>query len=140
TKLVILDLINGDWTGSVNSPVAFMSIDVDYYSSTIAVLNNLGKLRSELLLPNTVFYFDDIQLPNHNPFQGELLAIEEFNQSNKFRKIVDFSKVLRTTRRLKNALWINHIFQLHVLDHTIRNEEYRNADDPPHVLANKYLK
>jgi hypothetical protein len=117
-----------------------MSIDVDYYSSTIAVLNNLKNIKSDLLLPNTLIYFDDIQLPNHNPYQGELLAIEEFNSNNHFRKIVNFSQVLRTTRRLKNALWINHMFQLHVLDHKVRNEEYRRPEDPPNIIGNKYLK
>lgn len=140
TQLVLLDLIKNDWTTYLKAPVAFISIDVDYYSSTIAILKYLAVLSSDLLLPNTVIYFDDIQLPNHNPYQGELLAIEEFNSSNTFRKIVDFSKVLRSTRRLKEAVWINHIYQLHVLDHEIRNVEYRKPGDPPHVLSNKYLK
>lgn len=140
TNLVIMDLIHSDWTTHVSAPIGFMSIDVDYYSSTIAVLKNLSGLNSALLLPNTLMYFDDIQLPNHNPFQGELLAINEFNDSNNLRKIVSFAQVLRTTRRLKDALWINQIFQLHVLDHPVRNKEYRNPNDPPHVLANKYLR
>jgi hypothetical protein len=140
TKLIILDLIESDWTSFVNSPVAFLSVDVDYYSSTLAVLNNLAGIKSELLLPNTIIYFDDILLPNHNPYQGELLAIEEFNTANEFRKIVSHFQTLRTARRLKDALWINQVYQLHVLDHKIRNEEYRKADDPPHILSNKYLK
>ena len=42
TELILLDLINNDWTSYINSPVAFMSIDVDYYSSTISVLKNLS--------------------------------------------------------------------------------------------------
>jgi hypothetical protein len=140
TSLVILDLIGSNWTTHVTSPIGFMSVDVDYYSSTVALLNNLSGLHSDLLLPNTLIYFDDVQLPDHNPYQGELLAIEEFNTANKLRKIVSYSQVLRTTRRLKDALWINQIYQLHVLDHPVRNKEYRNPDDPPHVLANKYLK
>ena len=139
TKLVILGLIESNWTGYVNSPIAFISIDVDYYSSTIAVLNNLTTLTPSLLLPNTLMYFDDTQLPNHNPYQGELLAIEEFNAKNAMRKIVNYSTALRAIRKLKNALWINHLFQLHVLDHKVRNEEYRNADAPAQILSNKYL-
>ena len=139
TKLIFLDLINSNWTDSVNTPVAFMSVDVDYYSSTLAVLNNLANIKSGLLLPNVLIYFDDILLPNHNPYQGELLAINEFNAANEFRRIVSYSQALRTTRRLKNARWIDQIFQLHVLDHKVRNEEYRKADDPPTVLGNKYL-
>lgn len=140
TELVILDLVKSDWTVSLKAPVAFISIDVDYYSSTIAILNYLTELNSTLLLPNTLIYFDDIQIANHNPYQGELLAIDEFNASNGLRKIVDFSKVLRSTRLLTNAPWINHMYQLHVLDHKVRNEEYRSPDEAPHILPNKYLK
>lgn len=140
TQLIILDLIKSDWTAYLKAPVAFVSVDVDYYSSTIAILNYLTALNASLLLPNTLIYFDDIQMANHNPYQGELLAINEFNAANGFRKIVDFSTVLRSTRLLKNAPWINHIYQLHVLDHKVRNEEYRSADDAPHILTNKYLR
>jgi hypothetical protein len=140
TQLIILDLINSNWTDYVNTPIAFMSIDVDYYSSTSAVLSNLVRVKADLLLPNTLIYFDDILLPNHNPYQGELLAIIEFNEANKLRKIVNYSQALMAIRQLKNARWINQVFQLHVLDHTIRNEEYRKADTPPAVLSNKYLK
>ena len=139
-QLVILNLINSPWTDYVKSPVAFISVDVDYYSSTLAVLNNLADIKPDLLLPNTLMYFDDILLPNHNPYQGELLAIEAFNRANNFRKITNHSQVLRTTRRLKDALWINQIFQLHVLDHKVKKEEYRKADSLAAVLANKYLK
>ncbi len=140
TELIIMDLIKSDWTASLKAPVAFISIDVDYYSSTIAILHYLTALNSTLLLPNTLIYLDDIMMANHNPYQGELLAVEEFNAANNLRKIVDFSKVLRSTRLLANAPWINHMYQLHVLDHKVRNEEYRSPDEPPHILSNKYLK
>ncbi|MBL0130832.1 MAG: hypothetical protein IPP43_06670 [Chitinophagaceae bacterium] len=140
TKLIFLDLIHNNWTDHIKSPVAFMSVDLDYYSSTIAILNYSAQLKSELFLPNTLIYFDDILLPNHNPFQGELLAIEEFNAANPLRKIVNYAESLRINRRLKNARWINQIYQLHVLDHKQRNEEYRNPGEAPLILGNKYLK
>ena len=140
TKLVILDLITSNWTEHITTPIAFFSIDVDYYSSTIAILQKLESIRVDLLMPNTLIYFDDVFLPNHNPFQGELLAIEEFNSVNKLRKIASFSESLRATRILKNARWISHMFQLHVLDHSVRNEEYRGTETLPAVLPNKYIK
>jgi hypothetical protein len=140
TELIITDLIKSDWTTALKVPVAFISIDVDYYSSTKAILHYLTALNSTLLLPNTLIYFDDIMMANHNPYQGELLAVEEFNAANNLRKIVDFSKALRATRLLVNAPWINHMYQLHVLDHKVRNEEYRSPDESPHILSNKYLK
>ncbi|MBK9571048.1 MAG: hypothetical protein IPO53_14805 [Chitinophagaceae bacterium] len=113
---------------------------MDYYSSTIAILNYSAQLKSELFLPNTLIYFDDILLPNHNPFQGELLAIEEFNAANPLRKIVNYAESLRINRRLKNARWINQIYQLHVLDHKQRNEEYGVIPESAIILGNKYLK
>ncbi len=140
TKLVILDLITSNWTEHITKPIAFFSMDVDYYSSTIAILQKLSTIRVDLLMPNTLIYFDDVLLPNHNPFQGELLAIDEFNSDNKLRKIVNFSESLRSTRILKHAQWIKQMFQLHVLDHTVRNVEYRGKDVLPVVLPNKYLK
>jgi len=140
TRLIILDLLKENWNSYVKFPIGFISIDVDYYSSTTSVLKNLGDVKSELLLPNTLMYFDDIQLPNHNPYQGELLAIQEFNSCYSKRKIVPFAQVLRTTRRLKDAPWINQVFQLQVLDHTIKNQEYRRSVDPPRIISNKYLR
>jgi hypothetical protein len=140
TSLHFLDLINTDWTSYVNSPIAFMSVDVDYYSSTKAILDRLITIPSELLLPNTLIYFDDTILPNHNLCQGELLAIEEFNKATSLRTIENFAEVLRSTRVLKNAVWIIQTFQLHVLDHKVRNKEYRSAGDPPNLITNKYLR
>ena len=140
TKLIFLDLIQADWTTHVNSPIAFMSVDVDYYSSTKAILDRLITIPSAQLLPNSILYFDDTILPNHNIYQGELLAIEEFNNAGELRKIESFAGILRTTRILKHAAWINQIFQLHVLDHKVRNEAYRAPGDPPNQMSNKYLR
>ena len=52
TQLIFLDLIKSNWTGFLKAPIAYMSIDVDYYSSAIAILKYLIDLKSDLLLPN----------------------------------------------------------------------------------------
>ena len=62
TQLIILDLIKSDWTVFLKTPVAFISIDVDYYSSTIAILNYLTNLKPGLLLPNTLIYFERLSV------------------------------------------------------------------------------
>lgn len=120
-------------------PIGFISIDVDYYSSTVSMLNSLAALPADKLLPNTLIYLDDIMQENHNPYQGELLAIDEFNNRQDLRKIYSFAQNLRPHRILKDAAWINQIFQLHVLDHAKRQSPYRKKEEPVSVLGNKYL-
>lgn len=63
---------------SVYSP-SIVCIDVDYYSSTIEILNWLFPL----LHSGTLFYFDDVWSFHGSPRYGELSAIEEFNESGK---------------------------------------------------------
>ena len=67
--------------------IAYVSIDVDYYSSTMDSLNVL--LGSpDKYLSKVVVYFDDIVSEECSEFSGELLAINDFNKKdNKFRKI-----------------------------------------------------
>ena len=49
------------------------------------------------------------------------LAINEFNNENKFRLIEQHS-FLQKQRIFQRARWINHMFKLHVLDHEDRNK------------------
>lgn len=71
-----------------NSALAFASIDVDYYSSTVPITRWLGSLSSDELLPASVLYFDDV-LNNwtYSSAAGEALAIDEFNSRSESRKI-----------------------------------------------------
>jgi hypothetical protein len=66
------------------APVGFISVDVDYYSSTMATLQ-LFDGRHANYLPRVVCYFDD--LGNGNIFNGEHAAIETFNETHSRRKI-----------------------------------------------------
>ena len=111
TKLILLNLNNENWTQhlSQDSPIGFISIDVDYYSSTKNILNHLHTIDNRLLLPNTLFYFDDILADNHNDFQGELLAIHEFNSSGTMRKFDSFSSRLRNRLFFYNSSWRDQI-------------------------------
>lgn len=66
------------------APIGTMLVDCDYYSSTKEVLKLL-EFDHKYFLPRIYMYFDDV-LPGYE-FQGEGLAIKEFNSSHEDTKI-----------------------------------------------------
>ena len=108
-----------------HEPIGFVSVDVDYYSSTTHALRVFGE-RPEKYLPVTVVFFDDVNNERHTAACGELLAIEEFNRAHKWRKLEPY-RFLENTRVFRRADWIKHIYQLHVLDHPHRMTRSREA-------------
>jgi hypothetical protein len=104
---------------SEQSPVGFVSIDVDLYSSTVPIFD-LFKHRPACYLPTTILYFDDINdLLTCNKWCGEMLAIREFNEANDLRKMEE----MRVRQNHPPAGWHDHIYGLHVLDHPVRTGE-----------------
>lgn len=99
--------------------IGFISVDVDYFSSASACLSVMGGAPAQYL-PAVPVYFDDIFLPHHNPWCGELLALREFNHAHALRKLAP-STALRERRFLKTASWIPQMYTLHVLDHPVRS-------------------
>ena len=91
-RLEKAELIIGDikettvdfFTGRQVAPVGCMLIDVDYYSSTVPVLDFID-YSDENFLPRIHMYFDDIH-PEYE-FSGENLAVKEFNKSHDTIKI-----------------------------------------------------
>lgn len=104
---------------SGDSPIGFVSVDVDYYFSAVDTLK-VFEGAPELYLPVTTVYFDDIWFEQHNSWCGERLAIREFNDRQTLRKIAPFTE-LRGKRLFKNARWIDQTFTLHILDHSARS-------------------
>jgi hypothetical protein len=47
------------------------------------------------------------------PWCGELLAISEFNAEDQLRRIAPYS-ALRVRRMLKNAQWIEQMYNVHI--------------------------
>jgi hypothetical protein len=116
--------------------IGFVSVDVDYYTSTVSCLKSLTFDQS-FYLSSTVLYFDDVYNIDHNEFCGELLAINEFNQTNKFRKICKMTQ-LKDWRIFKNAVWLDQMYFLHVLDSSYRDpKNWQNSK--PVILTNPYL-
>ena len=118
-----------------NTKIAFVSIDVDYYSSTKSALK-IFNFKHSLYLSSTVIYFDDINNIDHNKFCGELLAIDEFNKKNKFKKITKFTQ-LKNWRIFKNAIWLDQMYFMHNL-----NSKYRNPknwkNETQQIIKNPY--
>jgi len=117
---------------SPQSPLAFATLDVDYYwSSKLALQIFAGDPR--VYLPLVPVYVDDIHMPTHNPACGELLAIDEFNREHEARQL-SADRFLRHRRIFKNAEWIDHMYNLHVLDHPLRSNirqgDIRQAPNP----------
>ena len=117
------------------SPIGFVSVDVDYYWSAAEALRFLTGDPLHYL-PRIAMYFDDVGHPWHNPWCGELLAINEFNATNDYRKISRIN-FLRETRLFKNASWIRKMYFCHVFDHPERLERLRNYGQVD--LGNPYL-
>ena len=120
---------------SADAPLGFAALDVDYYKSSVEALA-LFKGEADRYLPVLPVYVDDVHLPTHNPYCGELLAIREFNETNAYRKLIkdDF---LPHRRVFKRAEWLDHMYLMQVLDHPVRQDV-----SPPGRIAkpeNPYL-
>lgn len=119
-KLLIGDVSRTvpEFLRAASNPIGFISIDVDYYWSTVEALRVLEG-GPEQYLPLVPIYVDDIEYDGHSMFAGEQLAIEEFNQRNPMRKIAKFS-FLRQKRVFQRPNWIDHIYLAHIFDHPSR--------------------
>jgi hypothetical protein len=118
-----------------SAPIAYVVLDVDYYSSTLDALKIFDG-PAELYLPLTLLYLDDVSLEHHNAFAGEELAVREFNAAHPHRKAArhDF---LETSRIFRRATWLKHIYFMHIMDHPVRAHGVNRAT--PIVLQNPHL-
>lgn len=121
---------------SAEAPLAFVSMDVDYYSSAKQALA-IFEGEAAKYLPCVSLYLDDITYETANPWCGELLAVNEFNSAHQWRKIAPFT-MLRARRMLKNVQWIDQIYSVHILDHAGRDAVTRKVG-PRYVIKNDYL-
>lgn len=111
-----------------NSPIGFISFDLDFYSSTKDAFN-IFEFDDEYFLPRVPLYFDDICSSEHGYFNdhtGELLAIKEFNSSS------DNSKHLHkkicpihgfALRRVLRSAWIGGAYCFHNFLHSKYNDK-----------------
>ena len=95
------------------SPVGFLAMDLDLYSSTIAAFQVLC-LPSKKMLRRVPMYFDDVRFFFNHKFAGELLAIDEFNQSQADEKI-DVWRGLADGRVFPENPWLRNMYVAHDL-------------------------
>ena len=120
-KLGLVEETVPDFLASNPAPIAFVSIDVDLYSSTMQAFKVFEE-DERLLLPRVLCYFDDILGFTYSEFNGERLAISEFNATHSMRK---FSPVYGLKyyipQKHRNSSWPEKFFFLHVFDHALYN-------------------
>jgi hypothetical protein len=98
------------------APVAFVSFDVDYYSSTRQALT-LFDAEPERLLPRVHCYFDDILGYTFGDHVGERLAIEHFNAAHELRKLSPIYGIrYYVPKRHMNRMWEKQ-YMAHLFDH-----------------------
>ena len=120
---------------SVETPIGFVAVDVDYYSSAKKALRVLQG-PAQCYIPIVPVYLDDIGVDGSNPWTGELLAVGEFNRENDLRKIAPFT-LLRSRRIFKNTQWIDRMFAAHIHDHALRSQTRRKQSQT--ILPNEYI-
>jgi hypothetical protein len=104
------------------APVAFVSFDVDLYSSTRDALK-LFEGEYDWVLPRVVCYFDDIIGYTFSDFNGERLAIHEFNDRWPLRKlspIYGLKHFVPPEERL--ARWPELMYMAHFFEHPLYKE------------------
>lgn len=105
------------FVASAPAPIAFISFDLDYYSSTKQAFTLL-EANPSILLPRVHCYFDDILAYTFSEFTGERLAIAEFNETHALRKIspiYDLRYFLPPAHQ--NSWWSTSMYLIHLFDH-----------------------
>ncbi|WP_428492245.1 hypothetical protein [Rhodopila sp.] len=113
------------------APIGAILHDLDFYSSTRDALQ-LFDVESKYFLPRVFMYFDDINgnntwLPSEHT--GELLAINEFNQTHDSRKIAVNRSMPHWYR---DQGWLNQIYIYHDFQHPDYNVFVGGAESALH--------
>ena len=108
-----------DFIASKPAPVAFISFDLDYYSSTVHAFKLL-EASSELLLPRIHCYFDDITGFTYSERTGERLAIYEFNNAHTSRTISPiYGLRYYLPMPYANEYWVECMYLAHIFEHPL---------------------
>lgn len=109
----------GAFLDSRPAPVAFVSFDLDLYTSTRDAFRLL-EADTSLLLPRVHCFFDDIIGFTYSEWNGERLAIAEFNAKHEQRKISPLYGLQHfVPGHFANDIWVDTYFLAHVFDHAL---------------------
>lgn len=117
-----VDKTIAEFTSTLSSPVAFVSFDLDLYSSTQSALQ-LFAGDEESVLPRVVCYFDDIVGYTFSEHNGARLAIREFNDRWSKRKISPiYGLKYYLPAEVQQRRWSELIYLTHFFEHSRYNE------------------
>ncbi|MFC4112808.1 hypothetical protein [Nonomuraea zeae] len=112
------DTVEGFLDTEQPAPIGFVSIDVDFYSSTAAALK-LFRGDHKYFLPRVFCYLDDTVGDDdqiiHNDYVGELSAIREFNEEHETLKLAPINGLRH--KRPVSAPWNDNFQALHRFEH-----------------------
>lgn len=100
-----------------HAPIGAIMWDLDLYSSTKDALQLLTSPEPRKYLPRIFMYFDDVvgtHLEQYCRYNGELLAIEEFNDEHTSVKIARNENLFDTTA---DCSYARSIFYAHLFSH-----------------------
>ena len=133
-KLVQSTLVIGDVEDTLNdfvdtynpAPIGAIFNDLDYYSSTLSSFK-LFQSKESALLPRVFCYFDDIigsQHEMYGPLNGQLLAINEFNESHQTKKIYLNQNLVP----IMSHTWRHQIFYMHDIHHQLYEKHCHESE------------
>ncbi len=95
-------------------PVGFIAFDLDLYSSTASALRILS-MPGARMLDHVALYFDDTEHSISHRAAGELLAIDEFNQTHA-HVTIDRWRGIRNDRPFPEASFLQKMYMAHNLE------------------------
>ena len=116
------------------APIGCMLHDLDFYSSTHEALKLLDADASHFL-PRVFMYFDDVigdDVWLCNEYTGQRLAIEEFNETHKAKKIC---KNYYVAKKFPYSLWPDRIYIHHDFEHPRYNDFVADKEQIAHQHA-----
>jgi hypothetical protein len=119
-KLVLGDIKNtvGDFVSLNPAPLAFIACDFVLYTSTAHGLKILDAPEAAVL-PRVHCYFDDVLGFTYGDYNGERLAIHEFNAAHQTRKISPiFGLKYYVPKQFSDDMWVEKYWIGHVFDHS----------------------
>jgi len=99
------------------APVAFIAFDLCFYSATIKAFQ-IFEADQSVLLPRVHCFFRNILGRTFGDYNGERLAISDFNAAHEMRKI---SKIYGLKYYLGSNIgrWVDQYYMAHVFDHDL---------------------
>jgi hypothetical protein len=112
------------------SPIAFISFDMDYYSSTMAAFK-IFEADHKYFLPRVTCYFDDLAggiIDAYNEFTGEVLAIADFNAAHADMKIGRVRGLRHYSKNIPRQ-WHEQIYVAHRFAHPDYGRSVNDKND-----------